>query len=78
MKATFLSLISLLLFMTACATSGDTDRMHTLHEKYDTHCREHAEKNVDSPDVESLYRECMDYFVRTDIDCPYCVKGSPQ
>ena len=70
------SLVALLLIVTACAPVGDSPRRNALYDKYDAHCREHAEKNVDSPDVESLYRECMNYFIKTDVSCQYCVVGS--
>jgi hypothetical protein len=71
MKTIVCSLISLALMLTACASVEESTRIKALHE--DDHCKEHAEKMSVSPDPESLYRECMDYFVGTDGRCPYCV-----
>ena len=70
------SLVALLFIVAACAPAGDSAGKNALYDKYDAHCRAHAEKNVDSPDVESLYRECMNYFVKSDVTCKYCVVGS--
>jgi len=75
MKTIVISLISLALILTACAPAEENARIKALYGKYDAHCKEHAEKTVGSPEVESLYRECMDYFVGTDVHCPYCVVG---
>ena len=73
MKILVSSLIALALILTACAPVKEDARITSLHNKYDAHCKEHAEKTIGSPDVESIYRECMDYFVGTDVHCPYCV-----
>ena len=75
MKLLVSSLIALALISTACAPTEERARTAALYNKYDTHCKEHAEKEAGSgsPDVESLYRGCMDYFVGTDVNCPYCV-----
>lgn len=73
MKTIVSSLMFLALVLTACASTEENARIKALYDKYEAHCKEHAEKTVSSPDVESLYRECMDYFVGTDVHCPYCV-----
>jgi hypothetical protein len=72
MKTIVSSLIFVALILTACAPAEERARTKALYDKYDDHCIEHAEKTVGSPDVESLYRECMNYFVGTDVHCPYC------
>jgi hypothetical protein len=60
------------LLLTACASGEERARVNAVYDKYDGHCKEHAEKADGSPDVESRYQECMNYFVTTDIHCPYC------
>jgi hypothetical protein len=64
-------IVSALLLM-ACASGEERARINAVYDKYDDHCKEHAEKASGEPDVESRYQECMNYFVATDIHCPYC------
>ena len=73
MKIIVSSLISLAFLLTACAPADERARIESLYNKYDAHCKEHAEKAEGSPDVESLYQECMNYFIGTDVQCPHCV-----
>lgn len=72
MKIVVKSLIALAFILTACAPAEEKAGTTALYDKYNAHCREHAEKATGSPDVEGFYQECMDYFVGTDINCPYC------
>jgi len=50
-------------------------QMSALWDKYHAHCSEHARVTATegSPDQETLYRECMNYFIKSDTECPYCV-----
>lgn len=66
------SCLVLALLLAGCASSAEKARMKTLYDKYDTHCREHAREVQTEVDEELRYRECMQYFVATDIHCPHC------
>ncbi len=73
MKIIVSSLIALALLLAACAPSEERAKTKALYEKYNGHCMEHARTMAGEKDEESSYRECMDYFVGTDVHCPYCV-----
>ncbi len=68
----FLGLFLLTLLLGACAGTAQMDREKELYGKYDQHCREHAMAVSAEMDEEKRYQECMDYFVGTDPECPYC------
>lgn len=63
------------LLLAACASTEKDHQTAELYGKYHEHCLDHARTDsaMASPDQDSLYRECMDYFVGTDVHCPYCV-----
>lgn len=67
--------VLLLILISACAPLEHGAQKDALWNKYDTHCQEHAENAASkgSPEVEAIYRECMNYFVRMDVECAYCV-----
>ena len=75
MRIWFCSLTALFFALTACAPATKNEQMSALWEKYHTHCSSHAtaESTIGSPDEEKLYRECMDYFIKEDVHCSYCV-----
>jgi uncharacterized lipoprotein len=77
MKLLVISFAVLTFLLTACASSKEKAQVATLYNKYHAHCLEHAQKSSEmgSPDVEALYNECMDYFIGTDVHCPYCTTG---
>ncbi len=61
------------LLLTACASGEDRARVNAIYDKYDGHCKAHAREMAADADEETRYRECMNYFVGTDVNCPYCV-----
>lgn len=72
MRSLLVLLVSALL-LTACASTEEQARVQALYEKYDAHCQEHARKDLrPDADDELRYRECMDYFVGREEDCPHC------
>ena len=75
MKMLVCSLMAITLLLAACASTEKDYQTAELYSKYHAHCSEHARSASEtaSPDQDSLYRECMDYFVGTDVHCPYCV-----
>jgi hypothetical protein len=75
MKRLFCSLTVLTILLSACAPAGHETHKNALWDKYNAHCLEHARtaSTTGSPDEEAQYRECMDYFVKTEIECSYCV-----
>ena len=75
MKVLICSLTVITLLLAACASTQKDRQTEELYNKYNAHCSEHARTaaGTASPDQDSLYRECMDYFVGTDVHCPYCV-----
>ena len=74
MKVLVCSLTVITLLLAACASTQKDRQTEELYSKYHAHCSEHARiaAGTASPDQDSLYRECMDYFVGTDVHCPYC------
>ena len=64
----------LALLLAACSTGADLEHDGTaaLYNKYDEHCREHAREIVGEKDEESRYQDCMNYFIKTDVNCPIC------
>ncbi len=75
MKKLFCVLTVSTVLLSACAPTGHDIHKDALWDKYNSHCLEHARTAIktESPDEEAHYRECMDYFVKTKIECPYCV-----
>jgi len=75
MKILVCNLMVISLLLAACASTDKDRQTAELYSKYHAHCSEHARTALatSSPDQDSLYRECMDYFVGTDVHCPYCV-----
>ena len=75
MKMLVCSLMVITLLLAACASTEKDHQTAELYSKYHAHCSEHARSASEtaSPDQESLYSECMGYFVGTDVHCPYCV-----
>ena len=74
MKMLVYSLMVIVLLLAACAPTEEKAQVAALYNKYHAHCLEHAKMAAakGSPDENSLYRECMDYFIGTDVNCPYC------
>lgn len=72
MKLLIGTIVSALL-LTACASGEERARVNAIYDKYDGHCKEHSREMASDTDVENRYRECMNYFVGTDVNCPYCV-----
>jgi len=73
MKWVGLSFCMALLLM-GCATNSQKSDMSAIYNKYDTHCRDYARQMAGEANEEDRYRECMDYFIKSDIpNCPYCV-----
>ncbi len=77
--------LTLLLLITACATSQEQTKLTALYAEFDQHCREHARDmtaEVDEQeryeecmmtaevDEQERYEECMAYFINTDADSP--------
>ena len=75
MKILVCSLMVISFLLGACASTEKDRQTAELYSKYNAHCLEHARTaaGTASPDQDNLYRECMDYFVGTDVHCPYCV-----
>lgn len=61
------------LLLTACATGEERAQVKALYDKYDAHCKAHAREMASDADDETRYRDCMNYFVGTDVNCTYCV-----
>jgi len=78
MRTILCSLTILIFTLVACAPAAKNEQMGALWEKYDAHCSAHAaaEATKGSPDEESIYRECMGYFIKQDVKCSYCVVKS--
>jgi hypothetical protein len=78
MRLLFCSLTVLVFTLTACATATKNEQMRSLWEKYNAHCTSHAiaSTTTGSPDEETLYRDCMNYFIKEDVKCSYCVVKS--
>lgn len=74
MKMLVCSLAVMTLLLAACAASEEKAQVAALYNKYNAHCLEHAKQAAAtaSPDEDSLYRECMNYFIGSDVHCPYC------
>ncbi len=72
MKWILLSLVPALLLV-GCATGTVRSDKNALYEKFDGHCRQHARQMGGEADEHARYHECMSYFLKHDIDCPYCV-----
>ncbi|PLX99538.1 MAG: hypothetical protein C0622_10215 [Desulfuromonas sp.] len=78
MKMTKISLLLVLVFLlSACAMSSSEKAFEkALYDKYSSHCREYAveefAKHAEA-DQQALYEECMNYHIRKDTDCPYCI-----
>lgn len=66
-------IVASLVLLTACAADAERARVNAIYDKYDAHCKEHAREMTADAYDETRYRECMNYFVGTDIHCPYCV-----
>jgi hypothetical protein len=64
--------LAALLLGGCCASSPEDKLMHALYDNFDTHCREHARQMAAEADEDTRYRECMNYFITYDTDCPYC------
>ena len=69
--------LALTFLLTACATTAEKSRMDAYYEKFDAHCREHARDMTAEVDEEERYRECMAYFMNSELHCPKCVLPDP-
>ena len=80
MKIIYFILPVLALMLAACAPAEKNAQMSALWNKYNDHCAAHAREasTKGSPDEESIYRECMDYFIKANINCSYCVVKAKQ
>lgn len=68
--------LMLVLMLGACSAGVDQARMQALFEQYDKHCREHAREFTGEADETTRYEECMNYYIRTDVECPICTLDS--
>lgn len=64
---------ALAVMLAGCMAGGERAKVAALYEKYDAHCREHAQEIVGEQDEQLRYQECLDYFITTDVECPHCV-----
>lgn len=60
------------LLLTACASGEERARANAIYDKHNDHCKAHAREMAADTDEETRYRECMNYFVETDVKCQFC------
>lgn len=74
MKGILWSLTLALTFMlAACAANPERAEKDAFYKKFDDHCRAHAREITEAEDEEDSYRNCMAYYINSNLACPECV-----